>query len=137
MTFIDPDSEGALEANTIRLFELLGWVAANCYHEICGDNSTLGRETTEQVVLERRLRSALEKLNPEVSPLDLELAIDQLTKGRSVLSPVRANQEVHKLLREGIALTFRTSDDNEAIETVDIIDWDNPANNDFFLTSQF
>ena len=25
MTFIDPDSEGALEANTIRLFESLGW----------------------------------------------------------------------------------------------------------------
>ena len=33
MTFIDPDSEGALEANTIRLFESLGWEAANCYHE--------------------------------------------------------------------------------------------------------
>jgi type I restriction enzyme, R subunit len=137
MTFIDPDSEGALEANTIRLFESLRWEAANCYHEICGENSTLGRETTEQVVLERKLKSALVKLNPEVPPLAVDLAISELTKDRSILSLVRANQEVHKLLRDGIDVNFRTSDDNEAIETVDIIDWENPANNDFFLTSQF
>jgi len=38
MTFIDPDSEGALEANTIRMFQSLGWEFANCYHEICGEN---------------------------------------------------------------------------------------------------
>ena len=44
MTFIDPDSEGALETSTIRLFESLRWEAANCYHEICGENSTLGRQ---------------------------------------------------------------------------------------------
>ena len=137
MTFINPDSEGALEANTIRLFESLGWEFANCYHEICGANSTLGRETTEQVVLEWRLKAALEKLNPEVPPLALDLALDELTKDRSVLSPVRTNQEVHKLLKDGIRVTFRTSDDNEAIETVKVIDWEHPANNDFFLASQF
>ena len=137
MTFIDPDSEGALEANTIRLFESLGWEAANCYHEICGENSTLGRETTEQVVLEWRLKAALEKLNPDVPPLALDLALDELTKDRSVLSPVRANQEVNNLLRDGIRVTYRTSDDNEAVETVKVIDWEHPANNDFFLASQF
>src|SRR2546426_1055997 len=137
MTFIDPDSEGALEANTIRLFESLDWKTANCYHEICGANSTLGRETTEQVVLEWRLKAALEKLNPEVPPLALDLALDELTKDRSVLSPARANQDVDKLLKEGIKVTYRTSDDHEAVETVKIIDWEHPTNNDFFLASQF
>ena len=34
-------------------------------------------------------------------------------------------------------LRYRTSDDNEAVETVKIIDWEHPANNDFFLASQF
>src|ERR1039458_10171007 len=110
MTFIDPDSEGALEVNTIRLTESLGWEFANCYHEICGENSTLGRETTEQVVLEWRLKAALEKLNPDVPPFALDLALDELTKDRSVLSSVRANQEVHKLLKDGIRVTYRTSD---------------------------
>src|ERR1039458_5769480 len=93
MTF-NPDSEDALERNTIRLFEELGWKSANCYHEVCGDGSILGRETSEQVILERRLKAALEHLNPHVPPFALDIAVDELTKDRSVLSPVRANQEV-------------------------------------------
>jgi type I restriction enzyme R subunit len=137
MTFINPDSEEALEGNTIRLFESLGWKHANCYHEVCGENSTLGRETTEQVVLGWRLKAALDKLNPDLPPLALDLALNELTKDHSVLSPVRANQEVYKLLKEGVRVAFRTSDDNEAVETLKIIDWENPANNDFFLASQF
>ena len=59
-------------------------------------------------MLEWRLKAALEKLNPEVPPLALDLALDELTKDRSVLSPVRANQEVHKLLKDGIRVTYRT-----------------------------
>src|ERR1700721_810074 len=104
---LNPDSEDTLEQNTIRLFQSLGWEFANCYHEVCGSDSTLGRETTEQVVLEWRLKTALEKLNPDVPPLALDLALDELTKDRSMLSPVRANQEVHKLLRDGIGHTPR------------------------------
>ena len=104
---------------------------------VCGANSTLGRETTEQVVLESRLKAALENLNPGVPPLALDIAVDELTKDRSVLSPVRANQEVYKLLKDGVKVTYRAADDNEAVETVKIIDWENPGNNDFFLASQF
>jgi type I restriction enzyme R subunit len=138
MTVLDPDSEGALEANTIRLFEELGWEAADCYQEICGANSTLGRETTEQVVLEWRLKSALAKFNPEVPPLALDLAVDELTKDRSVLSPVRANQELYKLLKEGVQIKYRVPDgDEDRTEMVKVIDWNKPRNNDFFLASQF
>jgi type I restriction enzyme R subunit len=136
MIFINPDSEDSLERNSVRLFEDLGWKSTNCYHEICGENSTLGRETTEQVVLEWRLKAALEKFNPGVPPLALDIAIDEITKDRSILSPVRANQEVYKLLRDGVRVTFRASDDNETIETVKIIDWEHPTENDFFLASQ-
>src|SRR5690348_17224901 len=98
MTYLAPDSEGTLEANVIRLFEELGWEAADCYHETFGSNSILGRETSEQVVLERRLRAALVKLNPGISPLAVDLAVEELIKDRSVLSPVRANQDIYKLL---------------------------------------
>src|SRR5207245_4539048 len=129
MTLLDPDSEGALEADTIRLFEDLGWEAANCYHEVCGANSTLGRETTEQVVLEWRLKAALEKLNREVPPLALDLALDELTKDRSVLSSIRANQEIYKLLKDGIRFTYRVSDsEDERTDTVTVIDWNEYRN---------
>lgn len=137
MTYLDPDSEGTLEANTIALFERLGWEAADCYRETFGSNSLLGRETSEQVVLERRLRAALVKLNPGISPLAVDLAVEELSKDRSILSPVRANQDIYKLLRDGVRVPIRRDDDQESVEIVRVVDWDEPRNNDFFLASQF
>lgn len=138
MAYVDPDSEGALEAAAIQLFEALEWKTANCYHETFGPGSTLGRETTEQVVLEQRLRASVGKLNPGLSLNALQLALDEFTKDRNTLSPVRANQEIHKLLKDGIRISSRRGDDEEeSIETVRLIDWNDPANNDFFLASQF
>ena len=61
----------------------------------------------------------------------------ELAKDRSGLSPVRANREVYQLLKEGVKVTYRTDDEEEAIEVVKIIDWETPENNDFFLASQF
>jgi len=136
MTYLDPDSEGSLEANTIRLFEEIGWKSTDCYHETFGANSTLGRETSEQVVLERRLRQAIENFNPGITPLAIDLAVEELTKDRSVLSSVRANQETFKLLRDGVKVQVRRDDDQENVELIRIVDWNNPANNDFFLASQ-
>src|SRR5690349_4617618 len=137
MTYIDPDGEGTLELNTIELFRSLGWVPIDCYGETFGECSTLGRETSEQVVLEFRLREAIAKLNPELSAGASELAVSEVTKDRSVLSPVRANQEVYQLLKDGVKVAYRTSDDEERIDVVRLIDWEEPTNNDFFLASQF
>jgi type I restriction enzyme R subunit len=137
MTYIDPDGEGTLELNTIELFRSLGWEAADCYGETFGECSTLGRETSEQVVLEQHLRAAMEKLNQGLSTAALDLAAGEITKDRSVLSPVRANQEVYKFLKDGVKVSYRTSDDEERIEIIKVIDWEEPENNDFFLASQF
>src|SRR5215469_14631698 len=126
MTYLAPDSEGTLEANTIGLVEELGWEAADCYHENLGPNSLLGRETSEQVVLERRLRAALSKLNPDITPLAIDLAVEELSKDRSVLNPVRANQEIYKLLRDGVKVPIRRKDDQESVEIVRVVDWDEP-----------
>lgn len=67
MTYTDPDGEGTLEQITMQLFEALDWSVADCYHETYGEGGTLGRETSSQVVLERRLRAAIAKLNPGLS----------------------------------------------------------------------
>src|SRR5665213_1352750 len=137
MTYTDPDGEGTLELNTMELLKTLGWQVADCYHETFGVGATLGRDNTAQVVLESRLREAIAKLNPGLSAPALDLAVTEIAKDRSVLSPVRANQEVYQLLKDGVKVTFRTDDEEEAIEVVKIIDWETPENNDFFLASQF
>ena len=68
---------------------------------------TLGRETMAEVVLPHRLRAAIEKLNPGISPNAIEIAIEEFTKDRSTLSPARANQAVYKLLKDGIKVTYK------------------------------
>jgi len=137
MTYTDADGEGTLELNTMELFDRLGWEVADCFYETFGEGATLGRETSAQVVLERKLREALAKLNPGLSNPAIDLAVAELVKDRSVLSPVRANKEVYKLLKDGVQVTYRTADDEEAVEIVKVIDWEKPQENDFFLASQF
>ena len=53
------------------------------------------------------------------------------------MSLAAANQEVYRLLKDGIKVSFRLPGKEEVTETVKLIDWDNPDNNDFFLASQF
>jgi type I restriction enzyme R subunit len=137
MSHPHPDSEEALELQTIELFASLGYNTANCYGEWESGTSTLGRENKSEVILRSRLQFALAQLNPDLEPEALTNAIDILTIARSALSTVNANREIYKLLKEGIKVSYRDRD-NEAIEeTVKIIDWQNPENNDFFLASQF
>ncbi len=137
MTQPHPDSEEALENATIALFEELGYAAANCFHEAYGENGTLGRETSAEVVLIPKLRTALEKLNPDLPKEAIALAIEELTRERSTLSSANANREIYKLLKDGVKVKFRKSDGEEIIETVKVIDWNQPENNNFFLASQF
>ena len=139
MSYFNPDSEdAAVEQPTIALFAELGWETLNCYHEPFGPLSLLGRETMAEVVLPNRLRAAVEKLNPGTSPVAIEIALDEIRKDRRALSPARANQTVYQLLKNGVKVTYKGTDDDgeEKVETVRLIDWIEADNNDFFLASQ-
>ncbi|WP_254174007.1 type I restriction endonuclease subunit R [Planktothrix pseudagardhii] len=134
---LNPDSEPALELETLKLFEQLGYTTANCYSEKIGNNSTLGRETKAEVVLISKLRPALEKLNPTLPTEAINLAIEKLISDRSALSLANANREIYKLLKDGVNVTYRNTDNEEITEKVQIINWKTPTENDFFLASQF
>ena len=133
--------DSLVEQPAIELFQELGWEAANCYHETFGKNGFLKRETAAEVVLTSRLRPALERLNPDLPPQAIETAIEQLTRDRSAMSAVQANREIYQLVKNGIRVDLSGSakrkKDEEAIARVNVIDWQNPGNNDFFLASQF
>ncbi len=50
------------------------------------------------VVLVRRLRTGLEKLNEGIGKEAIDLAIEELTRDRSTASPAHANLEIYRLL---------------------------------------
>ena len=133
-------SENALvEQPAIALFGELGYATANCFYEKVGTtNATLGRETTADVVLVPKLKAALKKLNPGMIANDaIDSAIEELARDRGAMTPAQANREVYKLLKDGVRVSFQDDDGGEANETLRVIDWNEPKNNDFFLASQF
>ena len=139
MSFPNLDSEDlAIEQPTIALFAELGWETRNCIGERSRLDPELGRDSYEEVVLRHRLRAALEALNPDTAPLALDLAIDELTRDRGRMSPARANQDVYKLLKDGVLVRYQRPDTQEHVdERVRVIDWQRPEANDFLLCSQF
>jgi len=138
MTAINPDAEASLESATLALFAELGWETVDAYNEIhgAGPEATLGREHRGQVVLVPRLRAALERLNPGLPAEALDLAIEELARDRSAMTPVHANREICRLLKDGIKVTIRSPEGEERVETVYVVDWEAPENNDFLLAQQ-
>lgn len=126
-----------VEQPTKELFAELGYEVMDCFDEVVGENGTLGRETYRDVVLVRKLREALIRLNPSLPPESIETAVAELIKDRSALHPTLANKEVYTLLKDGVATSIRASDGSIRGETVRVIDWNTTENNDFFLASQF
>ncbi|WP_165248042.1 type I restriction endonuclease subunit R [Paludisphaera soli] len=132
-------SENALvEQPAVALFAQLGYETAKGFHEHGGGaSSPFGRETTAEVILPHRLRAALVKINSGVGREVIDGAVEELGRDRAAMSLAQANREVYRLLRDGVKVTYQDDDGSEATETVRVIDWNDPKNNDFFLVSQF
>lgn len=133
----DYSEDKLVEKPAIELFKSLGYEHMDCMYEKFGPEGTLGRDTASEVVLKTRLISSLYHLNPDINSEAINLAIEELTKNRSTLNPLVANREIYKKLKDGIKVKIRLPDGSEEFETVKVIDFDNPNNNDFFLASQF
>ncbi len=127
----------AIEQPAIQLFGELGWDTVNLYNEWSSGSSTEGRESEKQVVIEGRLKAALERLNPDLPPSAFQQVVEEITRDRSRMVPVNANQELWRLLREGVKVKVTTPRGGQETKTARIIDWRNPAANDFLLASQF
>jgi type I restriction enzyme R subunit len=125
-----------IEQPAIALMAELGWQTANGLTESLGESGLLGRTSRAEVVLPGRLYAALQRLNPALPAETLELAAAELSRDRATLAPVQANLEIYRYLKNGLNVPYRDAENNPAVATVRIIDWENPANNDFLLASQ-
>src|SRR6266496_1513870 len=127
-----------VEQPAIALFAELGWQTVSAMEETFGATGTLQRETKSEVVLVSRLRAALERLNPTLPPEAVTAAVDELSRDRSAMGLEAANREVYLLLKEGIKVSVPDRErGGQKTERLRVVDWEDPANNDFLLVSQF
>ena len=127
-----------VEQPAIGLFASIGWETVSAREEVFGPDGTLSRETSGEVVLVGKVREALGRLNPSVPSDAIASAVDRLVLDRSAMIPASANREVYDLLKDGILVSLPNDEEGgQKSERLRVIDWENPANNDFLLVSQF
>lgn len=136
LNHVSPETEYAIELKSMLLFDEIEWDIIDAEHEIDGDTTLLGRKHQGEVVLERYLLPVIEKLNPRLPKKVYTEAIKKLVLDRSTMSIAKANLEVYKLLKYGIAITFRNKQGINKTERIKVVDWNNPTNNHFLLVSQ-
>jgi type I restriction enzyme R subunit len=126
-----------VEQPAISLIAELGWQTVSAMEEVFGPGGTLGRETSGEPVLVPRLRAALEKLNPKLPAEAIASAVDDLSRDRSAMTLAGANREVCALLKDGVKVVVPDRERGGLRdERVRVVDWENPAANDFLLVSQ-
>lgn len=130
-------SEEQIEQAAIELLvNKLGYQHINCYTanpEDLNDNS--GRSDKEEVVLKEQLQKKLVELNGVPAAI-AGLAVEELSKGRRNMSPMRANKEVYNLLINGLQLETKNAQGQDEPLKVNFIDFEKPTNNDFTVVSQ-
>ena len=127
-----------VEQPAIGLFAALGWQTLSAMEETFGKGGTLGRETKIEVVLIDRLRAALSKFNASVPAEAIQNAIDGLTRDRSAMSLEAANEEIYRLLKEGVLVSLPDHENGgQKTERLRVIDWEKPEENEFLLVNQF
>ena len=126
-----------VEKPSMELLAELGWTVVDAYSESLGAGGTLGRDSQHDVVLTHRVRAALRGLNSDdVSEALIDEAVEALSKDRSVMDRVRANREVHDLLRDGYRAEWVDGSGEKRIETLRFLDFKDASNNDLLAVQQ-
>lgn len=132
----DYSEDALIEQPAVELLHELGWTPANLYRETFGEHGTHGRKHNREVILTPRLLAKLREFNPGLPDDAYSQAVEELSRDRSAMIPVNANQEFYRLIKDGVNVSIKNEDGSTTFETLKVIDWSEPKNNDFFLASQ-
>ena len=93
------------------------------------------REYTE-VVLQGRLRDAIDRLNPAIPADAREEAAKKALRTVSV-NLLENNEAFHRMLTDGIDVKFSIGDGKTRTDKVWLVDFANPDNNEFLAVNQY
>lgn len=128
-------SEAAVEQALIEQLSSLGYTIAS--EDVIGpDGIAAERESYDEVILKQRLVDAVDRINSSVPQGARDDAIRQITQ--SVFpNLIEENRRIHKLMTEGVDVEYEANDRSIAAGKVNLIDFSNPANNDWLVVNQF
>ena len=127
-------TEEQVELQAVEWFKELGYQYKQG-PDISPEGTAPERDQFRTVVLEQRLHAALSRINPDIPPQTIASAIPQIMNpNRPEL--ISRNRETHRWITQGLKVTFNEGD-HELGRQLKLIDFDNPANNDWLVVNQF
>ena len=128
-TFLEDD----LEQASLEWLEEIGYEIRNGI-DFAPSGSTSERKDFGEVVLENRLKFALQRIN-DVSDEVIDEAIRKITIPQNPQMLVN-NRTFHKMITNGVDIAAREGDRN-VTKKVWLFDFEYPENNDFLAVNQF
>ena len=127
-------TESTIEDFAIKLFEQLGYSYVYAPN-IAPDGDHPERTHYAEVILKKRLWSAVQRINPTIPHHALQEAVKDVER---IHSPeLLANNEVfHRMMTEGVKVNYQ-KDGQDRGDSVWLIDFDDPENNEFVVANQF
>jgi type I restriction enzyme R subunit len=129
------DEKNHVEEPLLEHLNQLGWQALRLeMHQQVPEET--GRRDFSQVVLEKRLGAAIQKINDWMEPDQVEEVVRRLCDFQSS-SLIENNQQVLKWLTDEGPRVAENRKTGEPSPTVKIVDFADPTNNDWLAVSQF
>ena len=127
------DERDKVELPALEKLQSLGWSYIEGA-QLSPDESD-ERSSFKDVVLEKRLTESLKRINPWINDENLRKVIRELTK---TLYPnlVEANLAIWAQINQSVSVVQDLGKGNKG-QTVHIIDFEHPENNEFLCTNQF
>ncbi len=129
----DYSEDKLVQESTAKLLEELGWDSVFAWNdEVLGEsNGTLGRDSYNDVILKRKFKSALKRLNPWMADDNLNDALYRMKEYMSTQTTMQINEQKHYYIRDGIPVTRKKPSGEDEEVRARIIDFDNPDNNEY------
>ena len=124
-------AESGVEEVCLDYLADLGWEVVYG-PEIAPGEAQAERFSYREVLLEDRLRAAIETLNSTLAPsvIDEVIAIVRRPESADVLAE---NWRIYRLLTAGTPIERRTADGESRHDVASLIDWDHPERNEVVL----
>jgi len=129
---VKPITENIIEESAIEILQSEGWEYVNG-KEISPEGLFCERENFSEVVLVKRLREAIAKINPNIPADAQEAAVQKVLR---IASPdlLHNNEEFHRQLIEKVKIPYQQNG-YESSHEVALIDFENPPNNQFLIVN--
>lgn len=128
-------TESLVEQAALTWVEGIGWSIRNGL-EIAPGEPAAERLDFGQIVLAQRLRDALARLNPALPVEARQDAFRRLMRPDAA-DLIARNRAMHRLLVDGVTVEYRTAEGAIRGAQTRVIDFDEPANNDWLAVNQF